>query len=164
MITITCSNPICGKSFLYDEEKFPGAKKVQCPYCKTIQGLAVEEPAVEETPFFEEPSEPEPAPEPPPSEPAPVKSAAAPAGKKEDFFTGVSKTPQAESPPPAQVTDEPKRSKKWLLIIPFLIVFTGVLLYFLWPSPPSPSTSPISDSLKNSKALLSPTKIFETIM
>lgn len=39
MIKINCSNPICGKSFHYDETKFPNAKKVKCPHCQTVQPL-----------------------------------------------------------------------------------------------------------------------------
>ncbi|MBK8492207.1 MAG: hypothetical protein IPL49_15320 [Saprospirales bacterium] len=82
MITINCSNPICGKSFLYDETKFPGAKKVQCPHCKTIQELNAGEEEVAETPFFEEPKEQEPA----PSRPEPVATFTAPAQKQRIFI------------------------------------------------------------------------------
>lgn len=138
MITITCSNPICGKSFLYDETKFPNAKKVQCPHCKTIQDLMVNE---EETPFFEEPEEKEafiPVPEPKPAKPDPVEPFSAPSSKKEDFFSEVEPGPQQ----PATIAEEPKKNNRWLWAIP-LILILAIIGYFLIPSKP-PMEPPVA--------------------
>jgi hypothetical protein len=133
MITIHCSNPICGKSFLYDEEKFPGAKKVQCPYCKTIQDLvpgveeAKEEP--EEETFFEEPKKTTPVPPPEPAKPKEVESFAPPVEEKGEDFSSA-----GGEAPPTQVASEPKKLNPWLIIVPVLVVAAVVLAIVLWPS------------------------------
>lgn len=133
MITIHCSNPICGKSFLYDEEKFPGAKKVQCPYCKTIQDLVTGEEEVKEEAFFEAPQKTEPIPPPEPSKPQQVESFAPPAEEKGEDFSSA-----GGEAPPAQVAPEPKKLNPWLIIVPVLVVAAVVLAILFWPSKPEP--------------------------
>lgn len=136
MITIHCSNPICGKSFLYDEEKFPGAKKVQCPYCKTIQDLAAGEEGKkepEEETFFEEPKKTAPAAPPEPARPKEVESFAPPVEEKGEDFSSA-----GGEATPAQVASEPKKLNPWLIIVPVLVVAAVVLAILFWPSKPEP--------------------------
>ena len=39
MLKITCSNPICGSSFFFDEKRNQNATKVRCPKCKGITSI-----------------------------------------------------------------------------------------------------------------------------
>ncbi|MCB0657847.1 MAG: FHA domain-containing protein [Saprospiraceae bacterium] len=39
MIKIQCENPVCGATFFYNETKQPGATKVRCPKCKSVQKI-----------------------------------------------------------------------------------------------------------------------------
>lgn len=43
MITIKCTEPVCGKEFQFDDEKNLNAKKARCPYCKGIVDLTASE-------------------------------------------------------------------------------------------------------------------------
>lgn len=128
MITIHCSNPICGKSFFFDETKFPDAKKVQCPHCKTIQDLKPGGGKEQEEAFFEEPAKPAPA----PVAPGPAESFSAPESGKEDFFSESTPEPRQ---PTAPVAEEPTGPSRLLLfvLLPALVIVAGVLAYIFWP-------------------------------
>ena len=147
MITITCSNPICGKSFLYDETKFPGAKKVQCPHCKTIQDLHIEEEKAEPS-FFEEPKKQEPEALPPEQN----ESFVAPTQKREDFYSAPEHQPEKPEQPAPKVAEEPQKSKVWFYLIPVLVVLGVVLVYLLWPK--NPGAAEIQAALPDFKVSL----------
>lgn len=134
MITIHCSNPICGKSFLFDETKFPDAKKVQCPHCKTIQKLNAGGAEEQEEAFFEEPVKPAPA----PVKPEPAVPLSAKESGQEDFFP---ETPAELPKQPVPVSEEPARSGKTLvvLLLSALVIVIAVLAYLFSPEPkPAP--------------------------
>lgn len=135
MITIQCSNPICGKSFLFDETKFPDARKVQCPHCKTIQDLKIEDgDKGQEEAFFEKPAKPAPA----PVVSSPIESFSAPKPQKEDFFTETPPEPRQQT---ILVAEEPRKPNRLLLLVvlPVLVVLAGLLAYLFWPDPePTP--------------------------
>lgn len=57
MRKIKCINPICGKTFNYNEQKNPNAKKIRCAHCKFVQ--PIDKPVVA-------PPLPQPPPPPPP--------------------------------------------------------------------------------------------------
>ncbi len=119
MINVICSNPICGKSFMYDEEKFPNAKKVQCPHCKTLQALAEKsadddwfkpQPPKEE----QKPTKPVPSPEKEP--PAPVRRSK-PEKVEEDFDVAPSKKEsRGTAPQVARPLDPHSDPMGWLVI------------------------------------------------
>ena len=95
MITIVCSNRICGTKFRYDEARYPGAQQVQCPACKTLLPLKPPANKPEEEHMDDWFKMPPPV---PPQQPNPPKSG-------DSDYDDWSPRPAAPVPPPPSYDD-----------------------------------------------------------
>lgn len=121
MKKLTCSNPVCGKTFNFDELKFPKAKQVQCPHCKTLQPLdGAQAPPPTDDEWDKIISRPSPPPmqrvEPPKVPVSPSRSVESFEDRsepgKEEFFARSDTKPRPAPPPPASQKGQPG----WLVI------------------------------------------------
>jgi pSer/pThr/pTyr-binding forkhead associated (FHA) protein len=125
MKKLICSNPVCEKTFNFDEQKFPNAKKVKCPHCQTTQPLALSSPDKKEDewdniisrqpPQPATPVAPPQIPVSPPRDPAPFEKHSDPG--EEDFFGRQdAPRPRPSAPPGPNPTAVPASQPGWLVI------------------------------------------------
>ena len=108
MLKIDCSNPVCGETYYFNDEKFPNATKVRCPKCGQIQPRPSAQKKIEEDIDWFKPATPPVSASPQlgfdtPVEPSFISEPAPPSTDEEDFFTPVKKpaTPKPEPRPVA---------------------------------------------------------------